>query len=874
MKFNRKPLPLTPPSLSNSSSTGGLLGCVVALFYAVFTLLPDSNTLVVSWPWVFLWQVGLACPVLWLLWLLWRDQVKALGHGLDAIAIFEGIGAILSTGLAEFPAQARWYGWAGLCFLAALYALNSWLQTAQRRYWLMLGQGYLSLAFVMVSLWLWISQTVTPGFMRLKQLQQAGAEVSLNLSTFELRNWAPIGHPNYVAGYLMLALPLFLGLAIAHRGWQRWLWGIALGLGLLDLYSTSSRAGWLGLAVLSAVAFGVLLVRSTIPRIWLTLGGAGIVAGLIATALVNDRLRSLLTAALNGQLSSDLIYRIITTTTGWRMGLNHWGVGAGPGSVPLLYQRYRPFWAGREVELAYQLHSTPIQIWAELGLWGMVAFLAAIALLTYLALQWLRLDASTAEASEITPRDRILVWSSFAGLLAYGVSSLTDYQLDNICISGLIVVFLAVLASASRQAIAPLISSRPTQFSIGNQGKRWATYAGIGLLIAFSLWLVPVHRAWSLSSQAFAALEQKDINRFAQTLSQAHQLAPWESYYSYQLGWNLGNLSLQVQDPQQRQVLTRSGIEGLQQGIQASPYQEFGHSNLAWLLSTQDASAMVQSFTQSAQLIPAKRGVFYGLGLGLLAQGQADLAVEAVTLEALRDPLLITSPLWQTANLQPLYGQMLTRIQAKCTDWLQQSPQPSWLNTYAHQIRGGTYWWQGNLAAAQADWSEHGSPLSQQILAISQGQTATNSPTVPTSAASPGAIAIAAWQNPTERPHLLQQAWFKATQTIPSDQFLQDLQASMARSTSLDQWLKQNAPTQQYRRTRAGFGVLSRHIDGTAPVDYLTVIENVPMTQFFAELLPSIPYVPQLDLALQPWRDSLLQAIAQANQPNAKTPFK
>jgi uncharacterized protein involved in response to NO len=61
-------------------------------------------------------------------------------------------------------------------------------------------------------------------------------------------------------------------------------------------------------------------------------------------------------------------------------------------------------------------------------------------------------------------------------------------------------------------------------------------------------------------------------------------------------------------------------------------------------------------------------------------------------------------------------------------------------------------------------------------------------------------------------------------------------------------------PASQYRRERAGFGVLSRHIDGPAPQDFLQVIDNTVINSFFSDLLPSVIYSPELDKALQPLR--------------------
>ena len=83
----------------------------------------------------------------------------------------------------------------------------------------------------------------------------------------------------------------------------------------------------------------------------------------------------------------------------------------------------------------------------------------------------------------------------------------------------------------------------------------------------------------------------------------------------------------------------------------------------------------------------------------------------------------------------------------------------------------------------------------------------------------------------------------------------------MERSESFDQWVKQNAPVRQYPRQRAGFGVLSRHIDGPAPSDFFPVVENVAVTQFLAELFPSLDYSPALDRVLQPLREVLWRSI-------------
>lgn len=841
---------------SKDNSEGKIIGLLVAAFYGLFTLLPDSNTQVVTWPWVFLWQVGLLCPVIWLLCQLWQQQkIQILSHKFDVIAGLVIITLILSSAIATFPNQARWYAWAALCFVAALYALNNWLAGAtQRRYQLLVAQGYLNLAFIVLSLGLWTSQILLPELNRLNQIrQQYGVNIPFDFSTVELRNGFPIGHQNYVAGYLVLAIPLLIGLSIVQTGWRRWLWVVGVVLGLINLYSTSSRGGWLGLIVFIIASFIILLLRSDLPRRWLSLGGIGVLAGLTLLVLANNRLNTLISGVFTGSSGGgELAYRTITATTGWKIGSSHLAFGAAPGSVPILYQQYRPIWAGREAELAYQLHSTPAHLWAELGILGITTLISAIALLLYSGVKWIRAESTTPRS------DQIFVWSIYGGLLAYGITSITDYQIDNICISGTLIIFIAVLATIFRSKLAIAPRQLTPQTSLG------LTLGGLGIVLAVGIWLFPIHYAWNLSSIGFANLSAQEVTKepqqkskltaaFIENLTKSHQLAPWEPYYLYQLGWNLGDLGLQTTDPAQRQALLTAAIDWFKKGNQASPYQEFGHTNLAWLfMFAGDPQAASQEFARSAQLFPAKRGVFYGLGLSLLAQGKNDLAVEAITLEALREPLIITSPAWQSPQLQPTYHQVSDRLEAKYTTLLQQ---PSTLTSYWQTCRGGLRWWQGKFKAAQSDWEISQNSLGLQVLELAAGKT------ISPQASNNGAIA--AWLDPANRQMLLQQAWISATRTIPPPQLIQEFMTGMANSKSLDQWLKQNAPTQQYRRSRAGFGPLSRHNDGPAPVDFLPVVENAAITNLFQTLLPATLYNPDLDLALQQWRNLLLKNIAE-----------
>lgn len=801
--------------------------------------------MMVAWSWVFVWQVGLFCPLIWFLVQLWDNRcLYLLGKGFDQFLLVMAIALGISTVGAEFPQQARWYAWASLGFLAVLYPLSRWLNNPLGRYRVLLGQGYLSLAFVGVSLVLWLSQTFLPEIARLRDLGLEGSALKFDFSILELRNWAPLGHQNYVAGYLILCLPILLGLAILHRDWRRWLWFTGVAIAGVDLYTTSSRGGWLGLAIASITAFLFAWNFSQIRKLWLTISGIVTTGVLIIFVLANNRLYNLVFPVAQGEFG-ELNYRWINTQVGWVMGLNHPFTGAGLGNVPLLYQEYRPFTAGRLSEIIYQLHSTPVQLWAEMGIWGIGLFIAAP-----LFLGWI-LWGLRQQIVSMPREDRILLGSIYTALFGYWALSWTDYQLDNVCISGIITILVALLAAIARngsvQQSLPAIPVTDKPF-----GKtRIIAFGLLGLYGAVAIWLVPIHAAWEKSSQGFTALqaETPDYDRFVTALTEAHKLAPWESYYPYQLGWNIGDLALQTTEPERRQSYLQDAIRWFQKGNELSPYQEFGRNNLAWLHIAQgEPEQATAEFLQAARLIPAKRGIFYGLGISLLEQGKTEAAVQAIALEVLRDPQFITSPIWRNEGLGSLFPAVITKVMQDYDQLLTQYPDTALL----HLCRGAMAWWIGDFERAETEFKKYGSPTALSLLPKE------NSPQAK------GAIALlnSAYENPEQRAELLDQAWrLKNSQQVFDPKIRQELLDSMTKGEFFDEWLRLFAPASNYRRLRSGFNVISRHIDGVNPTDFMTVSENVAIVNWFDEIFPSVVYDPAFEQQLQPLRDAFLQSL-------------
>jgi tetratricopeptide (TPR) repeat protein len=860
--------------------SGRLLGGLGLLIYAIFVLLPGSSTQAITWPWVLIWQTGLFCLALVTLLRLWQRQQPfwLLGNKLDWAIALLFISLCLSTIFAQFPAQALWYSGIGFALIAAIYTTHHFLHQTSKLNWLLTFQGGLSLAFIIESLVLWVSVTFIPNISLLNQLRQIGINLSFDFSNIESRNWAPLGHQNYVAGFLMLAIPLLIGMAVIQkRGRAIWIGGACLGL--VDLYTTSSRGGFLGISVLLLAAIVVMLLRSK-ARLQILLGGMGAIAATAVLILFNNRLQSLVSSLLSGRGGSELLYRIIAGYTGGQIGLDHLAFGAGPGSAPLLYQRYRPVWAGREAEMMFQLHSTPVQIWAELGSAGVLT--SAIAILALLGL-FVRLHFCAS-----WKRDRshqVITYALFGGLLAYGVQAITDYQLDVFAISGSLVITIVSLAYIGQIHTKEL-------FTLGDypQPRRWLAATITAFSAAAIVWLVPVDAAWHFSSVGFNFLDdiaydakngdlakaQAGLQKFKQNLQHSHELASWESYYPYQLGWNLGNLSKLYPDPEVRNQLGQDGLVWLKKGIQANPNQEFGYNSAAWLsLDRGNPKEAEAFFRRGLELVPAKRGLFYGLGSSLFRQQKTDAGYAAIAREWLNDPISITSPIWPAIDWQKqislssvpellgslssnlpstiakLSGQGIVFQSAQHLDnlykqLLNTTPKQSELYAQLLHTRAVIDWWLGKPNAV-AQMRKVGNPVAKILVDALEDkqpalQSVINNPSTPTE------MAIAAWFKPNQRSALLEKAWAMATRSLPNQDsaaIVNAMTARMNQSASLDEWLhkplQSNDPLiLKFRRERTGFGVISRHDDSTVPVvDYLQVESNAMISTFFSDLFPT-----------------------------------
>lgn len=317
---------------------------------------------------------------------------------------------------------------------------------------------------------------------------------------FEMRNPHPLGHSNYTAGLMLLGLPWLVQIAWRARGSLRAAAGVAAVLALLNLFMSGSRGGLLGLAALGVT--GVAVAGLGWKRFLLF--AAGLVASAVVLAVANPRIRALLNPPLDAAPNLSTVQRTAMLEAGVMMGTDRPLVGWGPGTTPLAYPRYRHALDGG-AENVLQLHSTPVQVWAETGAAGLLAALLAAGLA---AAQWRR-----SPLAAVT-------------LAGYGVFALTDFQLD-------VPVFAAGLAALAALLAAPA-ANPPTP-------ARRLSLIVLLVVAGFVIALVGTRDRTPLLNVAAlaAARHPAGHDRAVELLNRSLALNPDQEIAHFNLGWLL-----------------------------------------------------------------------------------------------------------------------------------------------------------------------------------------------------------------------------------------------------------------------------------------------------------------------------------------------
>lgn len=203
-----------------------------------------------------------------------------------------------------------------------------------------------------------------------------------------MRAYGTFEQPNPFAGYLGTILPVALAMALAAGPLRfRLLAGLAVGLLAVAMLMSLSRGAWVGTAVALAL---VALVASPRARRALALAGVGVVLLAVLAQLgllpaqITERVGSIAESfgifdARQVEVTDEnfaVVERMAHWQAAWDMFRDHPWLGVGPGNYPARYAEYElPGWP----EPLGHAHNYYLNVAAELGLFGLLAFLATLA---------------------------------------------------------------------------------------------------------------------------------------------------------------------------------------------------------------------------------------------------------------------------------------------------------------------------------------------------------------------------------------------------------------------------------------------------------------------------------------------------------------
>lgn len=241
----------------------------------------------------------------------------------------------------------------------------------------------------------------------------------------------PIGDPNDLAFFLLPAVAL--GPAVRGDGRHRWLWDVATVVVAVGIAGTLSRGAFVGLA---GMLLFVLLTGMVRARVLVGLVAAGAAAVLVVVAAVPG----LVSTSLQQKgvvADQNVSERLDLWSAAAQMTVEHPVLGLGPGAFSQQHQLYAsslPDDVNHPLDVA---HNTWLEVSSELGLLGLAAFVALLALaFTEARRAWRRsgdpvaaavcagLVAAVLAASFVTEQYYLPFW--LLAVLAIGVADRAD----------------------------------------------------------------------------------------------------------------------------------------------------------------------------------------------------------------------------------------------------------------------------------------------------------------------------------------------------------------------------------------------------------------------------------------------------------------
>lgn len=256
------------------------------------------------------------------------------------------------------------------------------------------------------------------------------------VSTFE--------NPNVLAEYLIMTIPFAVAVMLTRRGWlSRGGMFAVCGSAAACLVFTLSRGAWLGF-IIGMLVFFLIYSRKTLSVILFGLFAVPLLPFVLPESIVKRFM------SIGNLADSSTAYRVNI----WRGSLNmirecFWGgIGTSREAFTIVYPRFTL--AG--IESAPHSHNLYLQIIIELGIFGLIVFLAVIFFMTQYCFSFFAAEKMPGHDYEGM---RLICAAGLSGTAAILAQGMTDYIWYNyrIFLIFWLVIGLAVAAARSAEAL-------------------------------------------------------------------------------------------------------------------------------------------------------------------------------------------------------------------------------------------------------------------------------------------------------------------------------------------------------------------------------------------------------------------------------------
>jgi len=455
-------------------------------------------------------------------------------------------------------------------------------------------------------------------------------------ATYRVR--AFLGHPNFVAAYLNLLIPVGLSMILgAKRLGAKLVLGLWLFIALLLVFFTSSRAGWLGtfsaigtFFLFSGIANRKQLIKflkELLKKKWVIVGIAlilvlGIVA-LFALLKWQSSHPSHPTDWSNIAGSRDYIWVIawdmirsepITGNGLFTFGSEYLKAGSVPPNMLLTHA-----------------HSYYLNVTAEMGIVGFSSLLIGIGALIFMARKaWISHDNL----------DRIGLAGIFGALAGLGAHSIFETPQTMPLLMILPAILLAQLSSGVRIPVSK-IENRIGNFSI----------AGLWLIASLGIGLDV--RALTPFYKGIEATNQENWAVAADYFDQAVKLDSENAFYWFQNGFGYGKKALDANGVVVDEISLNQAIIAFQKGMEIEPDYSANWMNLGllqWAMG--DRSQAIESVKLAVEKSPRQGAFYLTLGSMLEHTGKTEGAREAYNKALEQNPFWAEDPFYRETYLR------------------------------------------------------------------------------------------------------------------------------------------------------------------------------------------------------------------------------